>query len=179
MLYALDTEFCEDGARIELISIGLMAEDGREFYAESQEADLSKANPWVTAHVLPVLWHRQAIKTQGNLWSRDGGIGGYLSRRDIARELQCFCGESPTFIGYYCAYDWVVLCQLFGTMMALPAGWPMYCRDLRQWLDERGYTGITQPDAMVHHALSDARWIMETWKMMEQREGASIERGAI
>lgn len=32
-------------------------------------------------------------------------------------------------------YDWVVLCQLYGTMMDLPKGWPMYCRDVKQLCD--------------------------------------------
>ena len=82
----------------------------------------------------------------------------------IAKQLQTFVGDTPTFLGYYCAYDWVVLCQLYGPMLALPKTWPMYCRDLRQWLDDHGHTQVTQPDDMPHHALSDAQWIMEAWK---------------
>jgi hypothetical protein len=31
---------------IDLISIGLVAEDGREFYAESSEVDWTKASHW-------------------------------------------------------------------------------------------------------------------------------------
>ncbi len=41
----------------------------------------------------------------------------------------------PEFYGYYCDYDWVVFCQLFGKMIDLPKGFPMYCRDLKQELD--------------------------------------------
>lgn len=37
--YFYDTEFIEDGKTIDLISIGVVCEDGREFYAESQEAE--------------------------------------------------------------------------------------------------------------------------------------------
>ena len=33
--YFFDTEFYEDGKTIDLISIGIVAEDGREFYAVS------------------------------------------------------------------------------------------------------------------------------------------------
>src|SRR4051812_11038169 len=33
MKYFYDTEFLEDGQTIELISIGIVAEDGREYYA--------------------------------------------------------------------------------------------------------------------------------------------------
>ncbi len=43
----------------------------------------------------------------------------------------------PVFYAYYADYDWVVFCWLFGNMIALPSGFPMYCRDLKQMLDER------------------------------------------
>jgi hypothetical protein len=43
----------------------------------------------------------------------------------------------PEFYGYYCDYDWVVFCQLFGKMIDLPKGFPMYCFDLKQELDRK------------------------------------------
>lgn len=43
----------------------------------------------------------------------------------------------PTFYGYYSAYDHVVFCWLFGRMIDLPNGFPMYTRDLKQILDEK------------------------------------------
>src|ERR1700761_5926445 len=46
MKYWLDTEFIENPCFIDLISIGLVAEDGREFYAESSEVDWTKASQW-------------------------------------------------------------------------------------------------------------------------------------
>lgn len=42
----------------------------------------------------------------------------------------------PEFYAYYADYDWVAFCWLFGKMMNLPKGFPMYCRDLKQLLDE-------------------------------------------
>lgn len=42
----------------------------------------------------------------------------------------------PKFYGYYCDYDWVLLCSLFGRMIDLPKGFPMYCNDLKQSFDE-------------------------------------------
>lgn len=40
------------------------------------------------------------------------------------------------FYGYYSAYDWVVLCCQYGSMLDLPKGFPKYCVDLKQSLDE-------------------------------------------
>ena len=42
MKYWIDTEFIERPCTIDLISIGLVAEDGREFYAESSEVDWTR-----------------------------------------------------------------------------------------------------------------------------------------
>ena len=53
--YFLDTEFYENGKTIDLISIGIVCSDGREFYAVNREAELDKVSPWVRDHVLPSL----------------------------------------------------------------------------------------------------------------------------
>lgn len=41
------------------------------------------------------------------------------------------------FYGYYSDYDWVCFCWLFGRMVDLPKGFPMYCIDLKQELDSK------------------------------------------
>ena len=51
----MDTEFIARPYSIDLISIGIVAEDGREFYAESSQVDWSKANPWTLENVRPQL----------------------------------------------------------------------------------------------------------------------------
>ena len=145
MRYFFDTEFIEDGKTIELISIGLISEDGREFYAESNEYDAKKASPWVKAHVFPKL------------------KGGALDRKAIAKSIKAFVGPQPEFWAYYADYDWVVLCQLYGTMMELPESWPKYCMDLKQLMVERGNPNVPIQQAGHHNALSDAAWVRGTW----------------
>jgi hypothetical protein len=139
-----DTEFIEDGRTIELLSIGVVREsDNVEFYAEIAETDRSLASPWVVENVFP------------------GLTGPVLPRREIAEYLVKFVGPSPEFWAYFCSYDWVVLCQLFGTMMDLPKGWPMWCRDLKQLTTEQyGNRNLHDLASQVdeHNALADARW---------------------
>jgi hypothetical protein len=53
MRFFYDCEFIEDGTTIDLVSIGVVGEDGREFYAVSTEFDASRAGAWVRANVLP------------------------------------------------------------------------------------------------------------------------------
>jgi hypothetical protein len=158
MRYFYDTEFIEDGKTIDLISIGIVAEDGRRLYMESADCDFTKANEWVQQNVMTHL------------------TGPTYSKATIATALRDFCNpdlySEPEFWGYYSAYDHVVLCQLFGTMMDLPKGWPYYTRDLRQWADS---LGITKPlDQFVaaeteHHALADARWNQEVYRFLSRK----------
>ena len=135
-----DTEFIEDGKTIELISIGAVREDGAEFYAESADCDLNRASDWVKQNVFPSL----------------RGGSARLPRLTIARHMREFAGEKPEFWGYYAAYDWVVLCQLFGTMMDLPKGWPMFCRDIKQECNRLGNPSLPVQGKSEHNALADA-----------------------
>lgn len=137
-----DTEFIEDGHTIDLLSIG-MVRDVATYYAEPAETDRSKASPWVVANVLPHL------------------NGPVKPRAQIAAEIVEFAGADPEFWAYFCAYDWVALCQLYGTMIDLPDGWPRWCRDVRQEADRHGFDGLNQRVPMVgekHDALAYAYW---------------------
>ena len=170
-MYALDTEFAEDGTTIALLSLGLVAADGRTYYAQVVESDYARCNMFVVEHVIPAMTVCPGGFSKNQHWSffsnRDswGCVDGcpWRWKTVIAQEVRAFVGETPAFVTYYGAHDWVVLCQLYGSMTMLPSGWPMYATDLRAYLDWHGSQSLTQPDDMPHHALSDAHWIMETW----------------
>lgn len=153
MKYFLDTEFIEDGKTIDLVSIGIVAEDGRELYMVSTEADFRKADPWVRVNVLSKLPRFYEDK-----WYDRGVI------RDSVLQ---FCDPTPEFWAYFADYDWVALCQLFGKMIDLPSGWPMYCRDLKQEMDRLGIKRSELPAQVDEHdALADARWVREAYLWM-------------
>lgn len=166
MRYFYDTEFIEDGKTIDLISIGIVAEDGREYYAISKEFKPRKASQWVKDNVLkflpprrPSFYDSPRIKGESLAWKK---------REQIAQDIIEFVGEDePEFWAYYADYDHVALCQLFGTMMDLPKGWPMYTRDLKQLLDDHGNPKMTKPKD-EHHALADARWVKEVYAKLTQ-----------
>lgn len=169
MRYFLDTEFIEDGHCVDLLSVGIVAEDGREFYAENQECDLSLANDWVKENVIPHLWHRQADKREYNAWLRDGGQGGVFTREMLWREVNSFCSVReygrPEFWTDCGAFDYVALSNLFGGMAHWPDGWPYYFNDLMQWADQLGASLMPQ-FTMQHHALEDARHNRKNWEML-------------
>ena len=81
MKYWLDTEFIARPYTIDLISIGIVAESGREFYAESNETDWSKASPWTLENVRPQLdgkghepRNHQLCLAQFRRWRRASGV---------------------------------------------------------------------------------------------------------
>lgn len=274
MKYFLDTEFLEGPQKekfpislfrkqtpntIDLISIGIVAEDGREYYAISKDFNLSEAwnrydlkeekgnyvwangvvdgeavwEPneegkftiskkvyWIRENVLEPIYNellqKRTIYEKTHHWGLSEpfsyGSMKYLlkcfgkSKKQIAEEIVKFCiqytkekpflvtkeyGElseikkdCPEFYAYYSDYDWVVFCWLFGRMIDLPNGFPMFCRDLKQMLVEipvkfKTYIGTYEGNYMAgmdpyyekweqhidypkqeneHNALADARW---------------------
>src|SRR5262245_10433135 len=85
--YFYDCEFIEDGRTIELVSIGVAAEDGREFYAVSNEFDPSTAGKWVRANVLPKLPPPSSPLWRSRTQIRDDLLKFLIPRSGITPEL--------------------------------------------------------------------------------------------
>lgn len=278
MKYFIDTEFLEGPQResfpvslfrketqntIDLISIGIVAEDGREYYAISKDFNLKEAwgrydevvnrhypmGPeynkvyWLRKNVLyPIFWNlyqksypAKSDEEYGNLnnfmgWFERKGTGMKEFRKllqeygktnkEIAEEVKSFVsekkrldnpielingftsearhsyegrmaclkaeyGNEPEFYAYYADYDWVVFCWLFGKMMDLPNGFPMYCKDLKQMMDEKQNhidlnTSVTEPRKDIkshtnypkqeneHSAIDDSRWNRKLYEFLKQ-----------
>jgi len=89
--YFYDTEFIEDGKTIELVSIGIVGENGSEYYAVSTDFDPSKANSWVKENVLAKL-----PSPQDSAWKPARTI-----RTEFAdRTMLCIAHRLSTIIGY-------------------------------------------------------------------------------
>lgn len=184
MKYFIDTEFHEykkDGINtIELISIGVVREDGANFYTESRDfnMEMAVANEWLNENVIKNLMMKPSDRP---------------SNDEIAIHILKFIGEDSdiSFYGYFADYDWVVFCWLFGRMIDLPKGFPMYCRDLKQMLDEcyvyqeNKYEGESRLKSWLksvkshpdypkqqneHNALADAIWNAELYKFISQKK---------
>jgi len=150
--YYLDTEFYEDGKTIDLISIGIVCEDGREFYAVNSDAELHRVSPWIRANVLPHLPGYRDPRWLSRAQIQEA-IRGFMAVDEYSPKTQVW--------GYYADYDWVVFCQLFGTMMDLPKHMPRFCMDLKQLAVSLGNPTLPKQEAeSQHNALDDARWNM-------------------
>ncbi|WP_019808620.1 polyadenylate-specific 3'-exoribonuclease AS [Saccharomonospora halophila] len=157
MRFFYDTEFIEDGVTIDLVSIGVVDETGREFYAVSTEFDPAKAGPWVREHVLTKL--------------PPPGDRAWRGRERIRADLLDFFGEPAEGIelwAWLAAYDHVVLAQLWGPMPAMPRTLPRFTRDLRQRWEDLGRPRLPGAPDDAHDALADARHNLERWRVLEQ-----------
>ncbi|MBX6751233.1 MAG: polyadenylate-specific 3'-exoribonuclease AS [Micromonosporaceae bacterium] len=173
--YFYDCEFIEDGRTIDLVSIGVVDEHGREFYAVSTEFDPTPALPWVRRNVLdrlpspghPAWRSRQRIRDDlyeflvEPLRREDPGPASGASASERGRrtyEIELWA--------WYAAYDHVVLAQLWGRMPDLPREIPRFTKDLRQLWDERGRPPLP-PSTQRHDALVDARHNLARWRAMQ------------
>jgi hypothetical protein len=172
MRYFLDTEFNENGNTIDLISIGIVAEDGREYYAVSRSFDRIEFfnNDWLVANVLPGLPIDKERPNEPFSWRNFRGDWDdpvWQCRDRIRQAILAFVGSDPApeFWGYYADYDWVAFCQLFGRMIDLPRGFPKFCMDLKQVCAMLGNPQLPA-QAGEHHALADARWNKQVYDFL-------------
>jgi hypothetical protein len=155
----LDTEFLDDGRRIEPVSLALVSQAAAEYYAICSDCDMAGVirNDWLRANVVPHL----PVTTTAAGWRWDTTHPDYprvKPRAQIAAEVRAFLARQPEpeIWAYYSPYDAVVLCQLYGPMSDLPPDIPAFTRDLMQEADRHG-TVLPAQHPPVHHALSDAR----------------------
>lgn len=190
MRYFYDTEFLEDGRTIELISIGIIAEDGREYYAVNAavndrdlEDDLGKRisrHDWLMENVVPHLPLRippARYGTGGRAWmapALDMSSTLVKPKWVIANEVLAFLHADSTerddneLWAWYGAYDHVVLCQLWGRMIDLPSGVPMWTNDLKQEVHRRGNPRMPEQVEGEHNALADARHVRDMFIALER-----------
>lgn len=231
---------------IDLISIAIVAEDGREYYQISKDFNLKEAWNrydlelersedsrqrefkiyWIRENVLKPIWRALIFKLADDCWglsnkqTKDvyesilkGQYDKYFTfkslkflinkygktNKEISEEVFQFCTKDSLTIeaakyynvkyknidlyGYYADYDHVAFCWLFGKMIDLPAVFPMYCKSLKQMLDEKaikvpysydlelGLTAIKlqhnfPKQQNEQNALEDARWSKKLYEFL-------------
>jgi len=207
MKHFFDCEFIEGfkkplfGKRrhfIDLISIGIVAEDGREYYAISNEYNYNDADDWVKKNVIDRMYIDTVHGDIRNICDATNFHKAYgKSNKIIAEDITLFCypdiapnfshakeeflirskkygwnTKHPEFYAYYADYDWVLFCSLFGRMIDLPKGFPMYCNDLKQTFDER----LKHQMLLTGEKFSE---ILERWKLKPNYPKQQNEHNAL
>ncbi len=202
MKYFLDTEFHEYKTKggllsrpvntIELISIGIVDENGRQFYAICKDFDTKAAwaNEWLRENVLKGIFYdrrnrgvefnlrnfNQLIREQGRT-AKDiaAGIMAFVYPKHYVDNMTA-ARLQPQFFAYFADYDWVVFCWIFGRMIDLPKGFPMFCIDLKQVMEDHGLNkewkrGACPDPEGEHNALVDAKWNHTLFNAIQNKVG--------
>ena len=231
MKYFLDTEFLEGTQKkwfgqtkptIDLISIGIVCEDGREYYSISKDFNLKEAWNRFQRKEQTMFEKQNAFKGKKEYWIRDNvlksiytelekkEIDNYKgftdpiydlelsfnysclkrlinkygkSNKQIAEDIKDFVfkgqgqkirfDNSIQFYGYYSDYDWVVFCWLFGKMINLPKGFPMFAFDIQQQIKEykidKNQLLKEVPQVNCHNALQDAIWNKSAYNWIQNK----------
>jgi hypothetical protein len=163
-----DCELVERGRDlpIQLVSIGLIREDGTELYRINPESLSNVAkHPWLSVSVGPYL----PIKASPGVLEWDETHDEYqhvsMSLDNLIDDVRTFLQATPSLElwAYYGAYDHVALCQLFGSMAELPAGIPMFTHDVQQLIETRPNVKLPAEPWKIHHAMDDARWTRDAY----------------
>ena len=142
-----DTEFTGLQKNITLISIGIVAENGKKFYAESADYDESQCNDWIQKNVLAhtILAKNEALAAR---LGADESTTVVLGRKaDIRHELGEWLKQfdNVQFVSDVCHYDMVLLIDIFGTAFDLPGNVSAVCFDINQEIAK--HYGISDREA--------------------------------
>lgn len=155
MKYFYDFEFLDTGREVLPISVGVVAEDGREFYAVWDDAlEVCRKSLWLWSNVAPYLPlqmhdHPELDRESGFVMSRD------TIREDLHKFLSY--DNKPELWGWFVAYDHLCLSQIWGKMNDVPAPIPQFSNDIRSLVSWYGIKKYPAQTSGHHNALADAR----------------------
>lgn len=175
-----DCEFTGLHQQTTLVSIALIAESGKKFYAELSDYDEQQLDPWLIDHVINGLL---GIDGLAALHAKEPDLTAMqTTRAPLASLLQHWLGDlgdMVTMIGDVPAYDWMLFCELYGGANNTPPNvhyYPLDFATVLAWhrLDpdiDRQILCDPLPDHIQelgkHNALLDAHLLEGAWKTID------------
>lgn len=142
-----DTEFTGLYKRTTLISIGIVSENEKKFYAESTNYKECQCGGWIKENVLKHTILGGNEKLAKRLGEDDCTTVVLGSKADIRYELKEWLKQfdNAHFVSDVCHYDMVLLIDIFGTAFDLPENVSAVCHDINQ--DIAKHYGISEREA--------------------------------
>lgn len=178
-----DTEFTGLHKDTTLISIGLISEDRRSFYAELTDYDKKQCNDWIKENVIDNLVSSKLESDKKYIPNYHIGTKDNISAA-LGNWFRQF--ENVELVSDVCHYDMVLLIDLFGGAINLPQNVCPNCYDINQ--DIARYYNIDLQTAFdksrekilwdnykehavggeKHNALHDAKVIRELYQILNK-----------
>lgn len=168
-----DFEFTALSQNASPISLGMISEDGRQFYAEFMDYDREQVSPWVKENVLPKLRLQELdglpVLKAPSIWQIIG------TRRQVEILLRDWLSQFDRveMWGDVLAYDWILFLELFEgdperklprNVFYIPfdISTLMKSKGIDPDIDRETFSGLSLLDK--HNALDDARMIRECYR---------------
>ena len=167
-----DTEFTGLHKNTTLISIGLVDENGRTFYAEFLDYDSNQVDDWIKENVINNLKYKTH---QENWCNKDTEhfecVGGtyYIS---IWLDIWLSKYDNIELVSDVCHYDMVLFIDIFGGAFDIPKQVNSACHDINQ--DIAKHYNISEKEAFdlsreeiieTHNELVKEKWPQEVIKI--------------
>ena len=130
-----DTEFSGLHKNTTLISIGLIDENGRTFYAEFSDYDESQCDDWIKENVINNL----KLGTYEHFSISQENTEVYGNKNFISKHLNNWLSEYDyvELVSDCCHYDMVLFIDIFGGAFDIPKNVNPACHDINQDLAKR------------------------------------------
>lgn len=135
-----DTEFTGLHKDTSLISIGLISDDGKSFYAECNDYDRNQVDKWIQKNVIENLYYKDQLSLSGGRYRQ------MIEADTVANEVYlCSKSQLKEYLTRYfnnwknvqlvsdvCHYDMSLLIDIFGSAFDLPKRVNPSCHDINQ-----------------------------------------------
>ena len=177
----MDTEFTGLHQNTTLISLGLISEDGKEFYAEFNDYDKSQIDDWLQKNVINNLkFNEDMIENADGCYIYNEISTEIYGNNDIIKvELEKWLSqfESVEIWSDCLAYDWVLFGQIFGHAFNIPKNVYYIPFDICTLMKIKGIdTDISREEFIEnsvegkkHNALYDAKVIKKCYEKLCQK----------
>lgn len=175
-----DTEFTGLHQNTTLISFGLVAEDGRTFYAELNDYNKTQIDLWIQENVINNLILNDkavAAESDANVHFRYRGDTGYIATKLEKWITSLTDTDEVVEMWSDClSYDWVLFCELFGGALKIPNNVYYIPFDICTLMKIKGvdpdinreeFVELSGYKTMKHNALHDAKVIKACYDILK------------
>lgn len=186
-----DTEFTGLHKDTTLISIGIVSDDGRSFYAELTDYDKSQVDDWIQVNVIDNLIFKapnigehehnsmqrhEASNPIGNPLNKGYSMEIRGNKLEVSKELRKWMNQFDEVKMYSdcLAYDWVLFNDLFGHAFNIPKNVYYIPFDICTIFEMNGIDADISREEFInnsvygekHNALYDAKVIKECYQKL-------------
>ncbi|MHA1481933.1 MAG: hypothetical protein ACTSQA_00660 [Candidatus Heimdallarchaeaceae archaeon] len=162
---------------MDLISLGIVCEDGRTFYAENACFDECRINDRIKEDILANLkWHADSKLKKGfcNAGTLNAGTSNAATEvfgtvDFISNSIVDFTDSNPKFYGYFSNCDWITFCTLRGKITDCLKNWLMHCTNLKHLTNGEDEEGFKRPKDK-YDVLINAMWNKNFYTYLIKKE---------